>query len=70
MTAHVLTDSVSQALDASGHINDNVAEMSLIVADAAQGSTAMQAMAEDLSRETERLRDRVRCFVSAMRSAA
>lgn len=68
-TARLLADNVGQALAASNEINDNVAEISRMVADAAQGSTAMQAMADNLAHETARLRGRVGAFVEELRAA-
>jgi len=68
-TARLLADNVGQALAASGEINDNVAEISRMVADAAQGSTAMRTMADDLAYETARLRGRVGTFVEELRAA-
>jgi methyl-accepting chemotaxis protein len=68
-TARLLADNVAQALEASSDINDNVSEISRMVADAAAGSIGMRAMADDLSRETDCLRDRVSRFVAALRAA-
>jgi methyl-accepting chemotaxis protein len=68
-TARLLADNVGQALTASSEINDNVVEISRMVTDAAQGSIGMQAMADDLARETARLRGSVRAFVEELRSA-
>jgi len=68
-TARLLADNVGQALAASGEINDNVAEISRMVADTAQGSTAMRTMADDLAQETARLRGRVGAFVAELRAA-
>lgn len=68
-TARLLADNVSQALAASSEINDNVAEISRMVADAAQGSTDMRTMADDLARETQRLRGRVSAFVAELQAA-
>ena len=68
-TARLLADNVAQALAASSEINDNVVEISRMVSDAAQGSTAMQTMADDLARETARLRGSVRAFVQELRWA-
>jgi methyl-accepting chemotaxis protein len=68
-TARLLADNVSQALAASSEINENVAEISRMVADAAEGSTAMRGMANDLARETQRLRGRVGAFVAELHAA-
>lgn len=68
-TARLLADNVGQALAASCEINDNVAEISRMVADAAHGSTAMRTMADDLARETARLRERVGAFVRELHAA-
>lgn len=68
-TARLLADNVGQALAASGEIDDNVAEISRMVADTAQGSTAMRTMADDLAQETARLRGRVGAFVAELRAA-
>jgi methyl-accepting chemotaxis protein len=68
-TARLLADNVGQALAASAEINANVTEISRMVADAAQGSTAMRGMADDLARETKRLRARVGVFVEELRAA-
>lgn len=68
-TARLLAENVGQALAASSDINDNVAEISRMVADAAQGSGAMRTMADDLARETARLRGRVGAFVAELRAA-
>lgn len=68
-TARLLADNVGQALAASSEINDNVAEISRMVLDAAQGSTVMRAMADDLAQETARLRGRVGMFVEELRAA-
>jgi len=40
-----------------------------MVADAAQGSDAMRTMADDLARETARLRGRVGAFVAELQAA-
>lgn len=66
-TARLLADNVSQALAASSEINHNVADISRMVADAAEGATAMRTMADDLARETARLRGRVGTFVDELR---
>ena len=68
-TARLLADNVGQALAASSEINDNVAEISRMVADAAQGSDVMRTMADDLTRETQRLRGRVGAFVAELQAA-
>ena len=68
-TARLLAGNVGQALAASGEINDNVAEISRMVADAARGSGAMRTMADDLARETARLRGRVGAFVAELHAA-
>ena len=68
-TARLLADNVSQALTASADINANVTEISRMVADAAQGSTAMRTMADNLAQETRRLRGRVAAFVSELQAA-
>ena len=68
-TARLLANNVSQALAASSEIKDNVTDISRMVTDAAQGSTAMHAMADALTRETLRLRARVGGFVSELQSA-
>lgn len=67
-TARLLADNVGQALAASAEINANVTDISRMVADAAQGSTAMRGMADDLARETKRLRGRVAAFVSELQA--
>jgi len=68
-TARLLADNVGQALAASAEINENVADISRMVADAAHGSQGMRTMADDLSRETTRLRGRVSTFVEELRIA-
>jgi methyl-accepting chemotaxis protein len=68
-TARLLADNVAQALGASSDINDNVLEISRMVADAAQGTVAMRTMADDLAHETARLRGRVSAFVEELRAA-
>ena len=68
-TARLLADNVGQTLAASGEINDNVVEISRMVADAAQGSIAMRTMADALAQETARLRGRVGAFVAELQAA-
>jgi methyl-accepting chemotaxis protein len=67
-TARLLADNVGQALAASADINANVTDISRMVADAAQGSTVMRGMADDLARETNRLRKRVGVFVGELQA--
>ena len=67
-TARLLANNVDQALIASSEINDNVGEISRMVADAAEGSTAMRTMADDLAHQTARLRGRVGAFVDELRT--
>jgi methyl-accepting chemotaxis protein len=68
-TARMLAENVDQALQASTDIHTNVAEISHMVARAAQGSDALHAMATGLAVETKRLRDRVAAFVEELRSS-